>query len=205
MGAQQDTDPAEPGTLSLVAGNQKLRVAILKNDAFIQRNKTLEIILTLTAQRGTSSLVYLAAPRLLGTAIDAALFRSHGIGFIIFDERRIEEVVAPQPAQASRTHETSSYGTDAAVATELATLKSMYAEMERNITRLREELKGFQEIPRCVPNHSTTGEPINQQALLQSNSIFTSQGAQLPSFFSNNPWLDVLSKRGRFEEDRIAA
>jgi len=204
MGAQQDTDPAEPGTLSLVAGNQKLRVAILKNDAFIQRNKTLEIILTLTAQRGTSSLVYLAAPRLLGTAIDAALFRSHGIGFIIFDERRIEEVVAPQPAQASRTHETSSYGTDAAVATELATLKSMYAEMERNITRLREELKGFQEMPRCVPNH-LTDETINQQALLQSNSIFTNQGAQLPSFFSNNPWLDVLSKRGRFEEDRIAA
>ena len=201
MGAQQDTDPAEPGTLSLVAGNQKLRVAILKNDAFIQRNKTLEIILTLTAQRGTSSLVYLAAPRLLGTAIDAAIFRSHGIGFIIFDERRIEEVVAPQPAQASRTQENSSYG----VATELATLKSMYAEMERNIARLREELKGFQEMARCVPNHSTTVEPINQQALLQSNSIFTNQGAQLPSFFSNNPWLDVLSKRGRFEEDRIAA
>lgn len=203
MGAQQDTDSAEPGTLSLVVGNEKLRVAILKNDASIQRNKTLETILTLTAQRGRFSLVYLAAPRLLGTAIDAALFRSHGIGFIIFDERRIEEVVAPQPIQVSRTHETSSYDADAAVATELATLKSMYAEMERNITRLREELKGFQEMPRA--NHSTTAEPINQPARPQPSSIFPSQGAQLPSFFSNNPWVDVLSKRGRFEEDRIAA
>lgn len=203
MGAQQDTtQPTEQGILSLVAGNEKLRVTILKNDAFIQRNRILESILALTAQRGAFSQVYLAAPRLLGTAIDAALFRSHGIGLVLFDERRIEEVVAPQPIQAPPPQEPSSRGPDPAVVTELATLKSMYAEMERSITRLRDELKGFQEMPRGA---SPTIEPINRPPSLQPNPIFAGQGGQLPSFFSNNPWLDVLSKRGRAEEEQFAA
>jgi len=201
MGAQEDHQPAEPGNISLVTGDQRVRVTILKNDAVIHRNRILETILTLTAHRGAFSLVYLAAPRLLGTAIDAGLFRSFGIGLIIFDERRIEEVVAPQPIQVPPTQEPAPHPADDAVATELATLKSMYAELERSITMLREELKASQKIP----NQSAMTKPMNRSPLPPPSPIFGGQGLQLPSFFSNNPWLDVLSKRGRFEDDQIAA
>jgi hypothetical protein len=202
MGAQPYNQPAEVGGLSLIVGDQKLWVAILKNDAVIQRNRILETILALNSKREAFNLLYLAAPKLIGTAIDAALFRSYGIGLLLFDERRIEEAVPPETFQAPASQEPASRSPDPGIARELAALKSMYAEMERSIARLREEFKSFQESPRAV---GPKNEPVNGQRLVPPTPMFTGQGAPLPSFFSNNPWLEVLSKRGRTEEEPLAA
>jgi hypothetical protein len=201
MGAQPDNHPTDAGSLSLIAGNQKLQVAILKNDAIIQRNRILETILALNAKREAFNLVYLAAPKLIGAVMDAALFRSHGIGLVLFDERRIDEVVPPQTFQVPTSQEPMSRLQDQEVAKELAALRSMYAEMERSMTSLREELKDIKEMRRTVDPEI---EPVNGQRRVLATQMLTGRGS-LPSFFSNNPWLDVLSKRGRTEEEPFAA
>ena len=97
MGAQA-TDPIQnsPPGISVTLGTEKIHIAILKNDAFLQRSKIVGSILDLSALRNSVELIYLAAPKLLGTAIDADVFRSHGIGLLLFDDRRIEETVPPK-------------------------------------------------------------------------------------------------------------
>lgn len=78
-----------------------LHVAILKPADLVVRNRIIDTVLTLSSLRTSSRLVYLAAPRLLGATLDASMFRAHGIGLLLFDDRRIDEAVAAQPAQIS--------------------------------------------------------------------------------------------------------
>ena len=205
MGAQQ-TERAEipQNNLAFLSGSEKVHVVILRNEDFIQRNKVIETILSLTSLRTSSQLLYLAAPRLLGGSIDAAIFKPYGIGLLLFDERRIDEAVPPQPIQPTQTMGQKSQTSDPGVMTELATLKSMYAEMERNMAALREDLKTFQHSSQSFTSRAEPTPPsrISRPELMFANPGYS--GGQLPSFFANNPWLDVLSKRGRPGDEPIA-
>jgi hypothetical protein len=204
MGAQQiaNTDSHEEGA-SFLVGSEKAHVLILKPQDLAQRNAIIDAALNLSSLRNLYKLVYLAAPRLLGASIDASLFRTRGIGLLFYDERRIDEAVAPQqmhlgPAIVSSPLE------DNALVTELATLKSMYSEMERTLNQLRDELTGFRHPPRVVeelPRLSEGPQVFTAQRMLSHN--VTESGA-LPSYFANNPWLEVLSKRGNGEHEAIA-
>ncbi len=204
MGAQQTEDAqTSHSNLAFISGSEKIHVVILRNEEVVQRNRIIETILTLASLRNSSQLLYLAAPRLLGASVDAAIFRSHGIGLLLFDERRIDEALPPRQLELARSDQERPANVAAEVVTELVALKSMYAEMERNIARLRDDLEAFQRAERSQkpsepvpPLHIVPPEP----AFVQSNVC----GAPLPPFFVNNPWLDVLSKRGRSGNERIA-
>lgn len=199
MGAQETSAQIPQANLSFLLGADRANVVILKNEDFIQRSKVIETILGLPSLQNSGQLLYLAAPRLLGASIDAAIFRSHGIGLLLFDERRIDETLAPQPFQPPPIENKPSPNFDAKVFEELATLKSKYAEMEKNIARLRDDLTTFQE-SEIRPSTSEHNRPSPEPIYVGPNV----PGASLPSFFADNPWLDVLSKRGRSENEPIA-
>ena len=202
MGAQRSTTESGSGSgLSFDVGKEKLHVAILKPADLAVRNRVIETVLSPSSRR-TSELVYLAAPRLLGAAMDAAIFRSQGIGLLLFDDRRIDEAVPPQPVQRIEAPATIT-NNDSALATELTSLRAMYGEMERNLAQLREDMRNMR-------NNSQSAEPplekVRHPAVLSSEPVFTPpmptptvELGALPSYFNNNPWLDVLSKRGRPE------
>jgi hypothetical protein len=201
MGAQQadNRDDLSPG-LSFTIGTENVRVVFLRAQDFAQRNCIIDTVLNLSSLRNSYQLLYLAAPRLLGATIDAAIFRAHGIGLLLFDERRIDEAVTAQPVHTTFVQATSQ--THPSVVTELATLKSMYGEMERTIAKLREDLRDFKDTPRRA---EITSEHIRPTSMVSRDTVFAPiDRAGLPSYFSNNPWLDVLSKRGRSENEPIA-
>jgi hypothetical protein len=200
MGATQgELNPSVPG-LSLVLGNDKVSVVIVGSEAYSEMSKIIDKLLELTAVRSVSNLVYLAAPKLLGTAIDAAVFRSRGIGLLLFDERRIEEAVPPERIQEG--HRVQAVQTqDTALLAEISTLRSLYLEMEKNIARLRDDVENYRE---SVGTPADATRSMQQRPALAPEPILAGHGTQLPSFFTNNPWLDLLSRRGR-DEEPIAA
>lgn len=201
MGAQP-LDPIQnaPPGLTLSLGSDKVHVAILMNDAFLQRGKIIESVMNLSSVRDSVNQLYLAAPRLLGTTIDAEVFRSHGIGLLLFDDRRIDETVEPQSIHRPQP-EQGAEKLDQAIVSEVETLRSMYLEMERTVSKLREDLKSFQENFSYAPS---APERISQPPIFHQEPKLAGGSAELPSFFSNNPWLDVLSRRGREEATPIA-
>jgi hypothetical protein len=204
MGAHQTERTEIPqNNLAFTLGSDKVHVVILRSEDFVERNKVIEAILSLTALRNSSQLMYLAAPRLLGASIDVAIFKPYGIGLLLFDERRIDEAVAPQLVQPTNVIQQASQAPDQGLFTELATLKSMYTEMERTIATLRDDLKTLRH---DSETQTDTREPTISR-IARPDPIFHSpdiSGSQLPAFFSNNPWLDVLSKRGRSGDEPIA-
>jgi hypothetical protein len=194
MGAQKDEGvPKPPSNLSLVLGQDKIHVVVLKKEDTFQRSKILESILSLASLRTSSNQLYLAAPRLLGAIIDAEIFRTHGIGLILFDDRRIDETIPPQLAHIPQ-REISAVGADASVMAELVALRSMYQEIEKNLSGLREEMKNLQT---TVTSNSNLPVPPQGHQSTPSEPFYPNQDNRLPSFFNNNPWLDVLSRRGR--------
>jgi len=198
MGAQPVEPPQNaPTGLTLILGQERVHVMILNNDIFLRGGKIIESIVSLTSLRDSVNQLYLAAPRLLGTTVEAEIFRSQGIGLLLYDNRRIDEAVAPKTFRSRRSESTQGE----TLLNELAALKSMYLEMERDVSKLREELKGYQEKMNAI---STIPERITSPSLLPQEPRYTGPSAELPSFFSNNPWLEVLSKRGREEASAIA-
>jgi hypothetical protein len=205
MGAQQVTnaDQDEPG-VSFLIGAHRAHVLILRATDLAIRNAIIDAILNLTTLRNNYQLVYLAAPRLLGATIDAALFRSHGMGLLFFDERRIEETLAPQPTELPKPVPSTQPQDDRAMVSELASLKTMYMEMERTLAQLRDDLANLRSAATLqteLPQPTQTFKPAAPQQIFVQQPI---RSEELPSYFSNNPWLEVLSKRGSGGHEPIA-
>jgi hypothetical protein len=193
MGAQPMGE-ITPDRLSLTIGAEKVQVIIMGNEVLTRKGAIVESILNMATLRESSNLLYLAATRLLGATIDAEVLRQYGIGMILFDDRRIDEAVAPLPYQPPRTDSIRT-NSNPALMTDLVALKSMYAEMEKRMAELGEEVRTLREsvlTSSRLPNiaHQPTPMPPDQPS-------FMTQAGPLPSFFNNNPWLDLLSKRGR--------
>lgn len=202
MGARRTENAEIPHcNLAFLSGSEKIHVVLLNNDDITQRNRIIEAVLSLASLRNSSNLLYLAAPRLLGPSIDVAIFRPHGIGLLLFDERRIDEAIRPQAIQPSNPAPQAP-NVDVAISSELAALKSMYAEMERTIAGLRADLNTHNREPEVQENGRESRPPSRLP-----EPVFIGRGvadSALPSYFANNPWLDVLSRRGRAEGEPIA-
>ena len=208
MGAQQNpTQDNDEASFSFSLGTEKIVVSILTVEDLVQRNRILHALLRLASLRSFATQLYVAAPKLLGASLDANIFRSQGIGLLLFDERRIEETIQPQPISPSARPEQLTPTLDPAMLSELAALKSMYAEMKRSIENIHAEFKSLKEnelhqseqAPRLG---NLAFEPIQRAATLHSAESL--EESFLPSFFANNPWIDVLSKRGRSEVAPLA-
>lgn len=208
MGAQQNpTKDNDEASLSFSLGTEKIVVSILTLEDLVQRNRILNALLRLASLRSLANQLYVAAPKLLGASLDANIFRSQGIGLLLFDERRIEETIQPQAISSSARPEQLTPTLDPAMLSELAALKSMYAEMKKRIEDIHAEFKSLKNNPLqqseqapCLDN--LVFEPIQRAAALHSAKSF--EESSLPSFFTNNPWIDVLSKRGRSEVAPLA-
>jgi hypothetical protein len=199
MGAQQAPEKPTPACLSFIISNQKVNVVLTKSDSLTQ-SAIIESIVELTSLRATSDQLYLAAPRLLGVTMDTAIFRSYGIGLILYDERRIDEAIPPQIIQPTQPPSVRS-SPDPSTIAQLTELKSMLFQMKDTIAKLREEMKTLQEVPK---GPSLPPTEIQHQADLHEEPLLSQNTGQLPSFFTNNPWLDVLSRRGREQGEPFA-
>ncbi|HUO42285.1 MAG TPA: hypothetical protein VMU35_04855 [Methylomirabilota bacterium] len=202
--------PSNPGTLCFASSNECTHVSILTPSDIIQRNRVIDTLLHLSSLRYEGTQPYVAAPRLLCATLDSQIIRSSGIGLLVYDERRIEEVIKPERIQPPRKiqQEPAPSNADSPLLSELAELKSRYAELEQNITLMRSEFKSVQALASTSiqPSHDFINEH-RFDTFQHSTPPFASsrlQEGSLPSFFVNNPWLDVLAKRGRTEDPPLA-
>jgi hypothetical protein len=203
MGAQHTIDAETDQGITFLLGSDKAHVLILKPDDMTRRNTVLEAVLNLSTMRSGYQLLYLAAPRLFGTSVDASIFSSRGIGLLLYDERRIDEAVAAHPLRIEQTAR-HSLQDEKTLVTELEALKAMYLEMDRTMNQMRNDLTALRNLG---PVHSqTAGIPVATQLITTQRTFPQTavQGAELPSYFANNPWLDVLSKRGTGAREPIA-
>ncbi len=208
MGAQQSkADEQHHNTLSFTLSNETIRVVILTNEDMLEGNKILKNILYIASLRKSATLLYLAAPKLLTANLDAQIFRTYGIGLILFDDRRIEEIVPASTCDYTQTPTSPTVDHD--MLSELSALKSLYSQMEKSVEQLRIQVTalGHTNHPTIQMKPDAAIESIESIEPSDPPAIYPTQvqvSSQLPSFFNDNPWIDVLSKRSRVEVGPIA-
>jgi len=200
MGAQHTGDSSDRRTLSFKLENKTIEVVIIRNEEILEKGKVIETILHTTTLKKPSTALYLAAPRLLATILDEHILKTHGLGLLLFDDRRIEETIEGQITSPELNGTAiNAVVPDPNLLSEFAILKTKYTQMEKTVETLREEIKT---ITRNATVRTTSPSICNRIDPQPSPQPYVdpTNPSSLPSFFNNNPWLEVLSRRGRTEE-----
>ena len=156
----------------------------------------MDSIMRASALAGKASRTYLAIPKRAASIVDARLFEDRGIGLFTYDQRNVEEAL---PARYFEINAPLPHNSENPAAAELegeiSELRSQFETLEKVVRELREELSSVKDnrLPeRLVESFATTS--VVPEIPVVNN---------LPTFFSGNPWIEILSRRGR-EEAAIA-
>lgn len=160
-------------------------VVILDQAPWADRRVFMDSVMKASALAGKANRTYLALPKVAASVADARLFHDRGIGLFTYDQRNVEE------ALPARYFETAT----GQLENEIRELRAQFDILERTVQHLSEQLAASREM------HSVR-EPV--RTLSPPGSLSDIAVAQnLPTFFAGNPWVEVLSRRGR-EEATIA-
>ena len=173
-----------------------VRVVILDESGWANRQAFLNSIMKATALAGKSNRTYLALPKNAASLTDARLFHERGIGLFTYDHRNVDEALPARYFEMTTMAATETCeAVDHRFENEIRELRAQIDTLERTVHSLSEELMSLRRMP-------STLEPV--ETFPSTRTLGTIAAAEgLPTFFTGNPWLEVLSRRGR-EETRIA-
>jgi hypothetical protein len=172
-----------------------VRVVILDESGWVNRQAFLNSIMKATAFAGKSNRTYLVLPKSAASLTDARLFHERGIGLFTYDHRNVEEALpAPYFEIATVPVRQTNEAADDRFENEIRELRTQIDTLERTVQSLSEELVSIR------GTHSP--EPVETFPTINTLPCVAAAD-NLPTFFTGNPWVEVLSKRGR-EKARIA-
>ena len=153
-----------------------------------ERNNLLGVALSALSYTEFADKTYLVLPKVQAAVLDAAVLREKGIGLITYDSKTIEEVLPARLFHHKTANQTPSV--------DLERLKSRISTLEQTVETLVSELSR-------IKSARLEQISIAQRHLETPAIVGPQQQRPLPSFLQDNPWLDILSKRGK-EPDQIA-
>jgi hypothetical protein len=176
-------------------GTNLIFMKIFHVNEFQNRNALLDSILHSVLFTKEANKVYVVIPKIYASIIDGRIFQEHGLGLMLYDERIIEEVFQPKVFER-QISEASPSIVPKEFFEEFERLKNRVFSLEQLVHSLMEELSQiklkskFKEVtPSIKPSK------LEEKAQLNEN---------LPSFLKDNPWLEILSKRGREQQSYVS-
>jgi hypothetical protein len=173
-----------------------IRVIILGESLWTDRQAFLNSIMRATALSGKSNRTYLALPKAAASLTDARLFHERGIGLFTYDHRNVDEALPARYFEmTTRVLPQPEKGTADQFQNEIRELRTQVDTLERTVQSLSEELMSLR---RTSPRQESVDPYVPVRVLPTVTAP-----DDLPTFFAGNPWVEVLSRRGR-EERTIA-
>lgn len=171
-------------------------MVILDESLWTNRQAFLNSIMKASALAGKSNRTYLALPKRAASFIDAKLFHERGVGLFTYDHRNIEEALPARYFEmTTMALPQADRATNAQFENEIRELRAQIDTLERTVQSLSEELMSLKRM-------RSPSEPAETQPPTRALPVIATVD-NLPTFFAGNPWVEVLSRRGR-EEARIA-
>ncbi|WP_455363368.1 hypothetical protein [[Eubacterium] cellulosolvens] len=152
----------------------------------------MDSIMKASALVGKANRTYLALPKMAASLADARLFRDRGIGLFTYDQRNVEEALPARyfDTAGAPSHQTDNTATDQ-LENEIRELRAQFDMLERTVQHLSEQLTR----PREMRSPAQPVRTMSSPSSLHDVSVVDN----LPAFFAGNPWVEVLSRRGREE------
>ncbi|MEM2930056.1 MAG: hypothetical protein QW797_04280 [Thermoproteota archaeon] len=197
QGFQPSEYSEEYGELVFSNGREEILVKVLFEE---ESDKVLlyEALASVVEKAQEYSMVYVAAPRMVGEIVETASFMKKGVGLILYDDYSVEEKV---PAE-SRLKKALSRRAQQPAETQpfersLRRIELSIRELSERIDSLEKAyfslLREVRELKFLVEKRMTTVEKPVQQPLSRLEE--RAESGELPSFLRDNPWVEILSKR----------
>ncbi len=173
-------------------GDSILSIEVLSGKEILDRNAILNSALKALAKFEYSNKVYLALPKVYASIIDGEILQNHGLGLLTYDEKEVKEVVpakfikkqSPLPLKENYEKKIEE------LKIELKKLKENYMLLKSTVNTLKNEVEKLK------------GGLIKEEKIheVKPKPKLETPTEGLPSFFKDNPWLEVLAKRGKEPE-----
>jgi hypothetical protein len=181
----------QKGTLIFQAGSSQANVLVIESSESDFRSSIISTLIEAATNIEMVHRTYIAIPRLLAPSMDGTILQAKGIGLLIYDDRRMEEVI---PAKLFEPREPKSNPDQVRLLEEIDFLKEKLLSLEEKLRTLEMRIENVQ-VNKLSHSSRTT---------LVQQIVGSEPDAKVPSFLTHNPWLEVLSRRGR-EDEHIAA
>jgi len=195
-------------------------VILLDGKAIGDRRAFADAVMKASALRGECHFLYLAIPRAIAPFVDAELLKKRSMGLLIVDEEGVFEALAsPRKPPRRRGSTGNSGGVPEELLNRIALLENRISVLESELMAIRpflDELSSIRELREDLKALSSRLEALSRRIDTLSTSMLvrapsigppakpTATLSQpepegLPSFFKDNPWLEILARRGRDE------
>lgn len=168
-------------------------IRVLSKDELIDRDSLLKNILKIFSLREKVNKIYIAMPKIYVSIIDSAPFEEYGIGIISYDEKRIMEI---SPAKFFKRDILKSE--EKIESFEIEGIKEEFEILKKRLFNLEEIIQSLINEIKILKNQS---KPVIETKI-SKEEIISPLSTNIPSFLKDNPWIEILAKRGR--EEKIA-
>ncbi|MFB6470545.1 MAG: hypothetical protein TU36_004840 [Vulcanisaeta sp. AZ3] len=196
--------------LVFLEGNNKVYIRV-SNEEFPTESQIIDELSDTMKNRLSYNKAYIAFPVNARGLINGKLFRSHWVGVYLYDlsttdpDKAVEELIPSIPIQTQQ-------GSNEEVMRRLGELEVRINELRNNlnntevpqslikeIEELRSRLMRIEGIISDLLNRVNKLENSSVVATTQQSIMGSAEGSttsNLPDFLSNNPWINVIRKRG---------
>jgi hypothetical protein len=195
-GFQYSQGGEESDEIILSNGKEEILVKIVFDEE-AERIILYDALATVVEKAQKYSMVYVAAPRLLGESIETASFIKKGVGLVVYDDYSVEEKIA-----AISFKKASSVQSRDAMETQFTEksfrrMESLIRELSERVDSLEKAyfslLREVREIRSILEKRITVLERPVEKPQPKLEELIEPEG--LPSFLKDNPWVEILSKR----------
>jgi hypothetical protein len=169
--------------------SNRMYLKIIQKESLSERNKLLSSIMKSVSYLLEANLVYLALPKLYASILDGKVFRENGLGLLIYDDKGApEEVIQPKIFPNKLTSTSSTSTIPIKLMDEINSLKDNLHSLEIEVNMLKDLVNNLKSNQKTVEVESQIKKvQVEQRA----------DSTDFPEFMRDNPWVEILSKRGR--------
>ena len=173
--------------MAFTDSNNRIFVKIIDSEELNERNALLDAVMKSVDFLKEANGAYLLLPKLHASIIDGKLFEKYGVGLLTYDKRSgIQEIIKPEIFSHINKENLTKMPDKAFV--ELENLKKRIKSLEQDFGKLKDELDEFR--VRKVNIERNQDSP-------KLHSLNAEIHDDVPEFMKDNPWIGILSKRGR--------
>jgi len=175
-------------SLAFTDGESTIYVKVFSEEELSDRNSLLDAVLQSLRLIEKANRVYLALPKIYSTILDGRILQRHGLGLLICGGSGVTEAIPARQHEIS-VHEGLRSDEMKMILDglhELRDLKRRVSELEETVKMLSEEISRLKSMRVRVRAEEMKSPPV---------SVKIPQ--ELPSFFKDNPWLEILTRRGQ--------
>ena len=178
-----------------------------------------DIVMKASALRDECHFLYLAVPKTIAPFVDTEVLKKRSMGLLIVDEEGVIEAL-PSPRRPPRRGQAVGGGPlPEELANRIALLEDRISVLENELMAIRpllNEISSIRGLKEDFKALSSRLEALSRRIDMLSSSVLVRAPAMgppakptappsppepegLPSFFKDNPWLEILARRGRDE------